>query len=56
MVPPAAIAVALAFALTYYAGIGAVKGVKWVDRKVCHVITLGHKCKPITPPIVKPGA
>jgi hypothetical protein len=32
--------------LLYLGGHQVVRGVKVVDRKVCHIATLGHKCKP----------
>jgi len=51
---PRVILVVLAFAATYWVGDQAVKGIKAVDHKVCNVLTLGHHCKPTTPPIVKP--
>lgn len=45
--PPASVLVVVALAgLAYLGGRQVVRGVKVVDRKVCHVATLGHKCKP----------
>jgi hypothetical protein len=42
---PRLLLIVAAFAATYWVGEEAVKGIKKVDHKVCHVITLGHKCK-----------
>jgi hypothetical protein len=48
---PRVVLVILAFAATYWVGEQAVKGVQVVDRKVCHLVTLGHKCRtPIPAP------
>ena len=35
-----------AIGVVIYVGDKTVQGVKKIDRKVCHVLTLGHKCKP----------
>jgi hypothetical protein len=37
--------IAAAAGALFLCGNKVVKGVKIVDRKVCHVATLGHKCK-----------
>lgn len=46
--PPVGILVACAFAVAGYVYVGkpVVHAVKKVDHKICHVVTLGHKCKP----------
>jgi hypothetical protein len=44
---PRIIVVIVAMSAGYYVGEKAVAGIKVVDRAVCHVVTLGHKCKDI---------
>jgi hypothetical protein len=38
----------------YFGGRAVVHGVEKLDRKVCHVVTLGHKCKPAQKPAAPP--
>jgi hypothetical protein len=45
MPPVQILLIAAAVGALYIGGKEVVKGVKIVDRKVSHVVTLGHKCK-----------
>lgn len=53
--PPASVLVVVAvLGVALWGGAEVVKGVKVVDRKVCHFVTAGHKCKPKPAPVPAP--